>query len=278
MKIKFVFKTLSPQEILSSVLKSKILIKKALLFFVVLNLAHTSFSQKTDSTKDVFHFGGAALVTNNGISLIPTLSLGKPAAIFDIYMGKGKLSFEPEFRFALEGKPWSFLFWWRYKLIANDKFRMTLGAHPAMNFRTIIDTTNGVEKEIIVTRRYLATELAPNYWLSKNISVGIYYLYSHGLDPGTTKNTHYITANTSFSNIRITNQFLLRVSPQFYYLNLDSEDGFYFSSSLSFAMKNFPLAIASIINKTIQTDIAASKSFVWNISLVYSFNKTYVTK
>ncbi len=81
--------------------------RNALLLFVLLNLTYVSFSQNNDSTKVVSHFGGAITVTNKGISTIPNFTLGKPAAIFDMSMGKRKLSFEPQFRFALEGKPWT---------------------------------------------------------------------------------------------------------------------------------------------------------------------------
>src|SRR6478736_3950011 len=119
-----------------------------LITIVFVTLSHLSFSQQADSTKPVFHFGGAALVTNNGISLIPTFSLGKPAVIFDIYMAKRKLSFEPEFRFSLEGKPWAFLFWWRYKLVEGEKFKFNIGAHPAMNFRIVTAEVNGESKEM----------------------------------------------------------------------------------------------------------------------------------
>src|SRR6266498_5789817 len=101
--------------------------KKALPFFALLNLAHFSFSQKTDSTKSISHFSGSVSITNNGISLIPTFSLSKPAAIFNMSVGKSKLSFDPEFAFSLEGKPWYFLFWFRYKLITAEKFRMNVG-------------------------------------------------------------------------------------------------------------------------------------------------------
>jgi len=71
--------------------------KSGLLLVVFLLLAHFSFSQNTDSIKVVSHFGGAVTVTNNGISFVPTFSLGKPAVIFDLSMGR-RLSFEPQFR------------------------------------------------------------------------------------------------------------------------------------------------------------------------------------
>lgn len=244
-----------------------------LLVFVLLLLTHSSFAQKRDSTKNIAHFSGFVSVTNNGISLIPTFSLGKPATIVNLSMGKGKLSFEPELRFALEGKPWSFLFWWRYKL-KTEKFMLNIGAHPALNFRTETSPVNG--NEIIVTRRYLAGEISPNYLLAKNISIGVYYLYSRGIDKGTTKNTHFLTLNGNFSDINLPKQFFMKVTSQFYYLKLDEQDGFYFTTGLTLGKRNFPFTIQTIINNTIQTDITASKNFVWNASLIYSFNKKYV--
>jgi hypothetical protein len=98
-------------------------IKITLSFIVILNLTYVSLAQNIDSTKLASYFGGAVKLTNNGISTIPNLSLGKPAAIFSMSMGR-KIRFEPEFRFALEGKPWSFIFWWRYELLNTDKFRI----------------------------------------------------------------------------------------------------------------------------------------------------------
>ena len=55
-----------------------------LLVFVLLLFTLSSFSQKTDSTKSTSHFSGSVGVTNNGISLIPTFPLGKPATILNL--------------------------------------------------------------------------------------------------------------------------------------------------------------------------------------------------
>jgi len=41
--------------------------------------------------------------------------------MFDLSMGK-RLSFDPMFRFSLEGKPWTFIFWFRYQVLNNDRF------------------------------------------------------------------------------------------------------------------------------------------------------------
>src|SRR5690242_9170902 len=227
---------------------------RVILVLILLLVTYFSFSQKEDRTNDVFHFRGAVTATNKGISLVPTFTLGKPATIFDLSMGKKKLYFEPQLRFALEGKPWSFLFWWRYRLLNNSKMAVTLGAHPAMNFKTETWSENGTPKTAIVTRRYLAGELVPNYFVSKNVSIGVYYLYSDCFDIGTAANTHFLTINSNFSHIKLFDDVYLRFTPQLYCLNQDGKEGFYFTSAFTLAKARFPLSLQSIINKTIQTE------------------------
>lgn len=246
------------------------------LVFVLSMLARPSLSQTNDSTKNIFHLKGAVTITNKGISLIPTFTLGKPAVIFDLSMGKKKLFFEPQFRTSLSGKPWSFLFWWRYKLVTTNKISFSIGAHPALNFKTETYTVNGVTKTGLIARRYFAVELAPNYFLSKDVSVGVYYLFGSGLDQGTVHRGHFLTLNSNMSNIKLGNRFFARINPQLYYLRQDGKDGFYFTSLLRLSKKNFPLSLESIMNKDIHTTIASGSGFVWNISLLYAFAKKYV--
>ncbi len=249
---------------------------KALFTFVLLTAAITSHAQSSDSTKKISHFSGSISLTHNGISLVPTFSLGKPAAIFLLSIGRGKLTFEPDIRIALSGKPWSMLFWWRYKFVQNERFRFSVGAHPAINFRTMRLPVNGDTTNVIVARRFLAAEFVPNYIISENISVGIYYLVSRGFDIATPKHTHFLTLNTNIRNIKIGNQLLGQVIPQLYYLRQDGVDGVYITSTFNLAKRNFPVSIQSIINKEIESEIVGTKSFVWNFSVIYSFNKKYI--
>lgn len=252
--------------------------KQRLLIFILISTSLSCLSQTVDSTKIIQHFFGAASITNNGISLVPSFSLGRPAVLFLLSLGGEGFSIDPDIRFALDGKPWTFLFWARYKLFTEGKFRMNTGAHLGMNFRTSKLPVNGAATETIVVRRYLAGELAPNYFAAKNISIGAYYLYSRGIDKGAVRNTHFITLNSNFSHIPITQQFYLRANPQLFYLNQDGNTGYYFTSAFTLAKNNFPLSFSSIINKTIRTNIPGSKDFIWSLSLVYSFNRNYVAK
>lgn len=65
---------------------------------------------------------------------------------------------------------------------------------------------------------------------------------------------------------------------QVYYLKMDQQDGIYFTSTLTLANRKIPLSFSSVINKVIQTNITASKNFVWNVSLIYAFNKKYAER
>lgn len=249
-----------------------------LLFFLLTTFPKATVAQESEHSKSIDHVGGAVTVTNNGISLLPSFSLGKPAAMFDLNVGNKRLTFEPQFRFALEGKPWSFIFWWRYKLLKTDKFQFNVGAHPAFIFRTVPVTTNGVTTETLEAHRYFAFELAPNYFITKDISIGAYYLQGHGFAESTIKRSQFITLNSNFSNIKLSEQFYMKFNPQVFYLKMDEQDGYYVTATVTLARKNFPLSLQSILNQAIETEIPAKSEFVWNVSLIYSFRNEFVKK
>jgi hypothetical protein len=252
--------------------------KRFLIISVFLNVSIILFSQKPDSTIVTGHFGGAVTITNNGISTIPNLTLGKPAALFDLSLGRGKISFEPQFRFGLDGKPWTFILWWRYKPVRTENFQLVLGAHPAFAFKTTSISNGNELSEIISVQRFLAGEVAPTLAVSKKISIGIYYLYSYCLETGGLKNTNYVAGRIILSDIELSENMRLRFIPQVYYLKMDKNSGFYLNSSLSLSRRNFPLSLASTVNKTIRTEIPFGEDFLWNVSLVYTFNKEYLRK
>jgi hypothetical protein len=214
-------------------------------------------------------FYGNIQLTNNGISLVPTFSLGDPALLFDLKFVKGRHSFEPDMRFALEGKPWAFIFWYRYQALRSGKFSLRVGAHPAVNFRTVSVVKDGEEAEVIQARRYLAAEVAPSYALSEHVRVGMYYLTAVGFDEGT-RRTHFLTLNAAFSDLPMGRKLYAAVSPQVYYLRMDQEDGLYANATLSLAIRNFPLSLGAILNQEITSQID-SEDFNWNLSLIYNF-------
>ena len=240
------------------------------IFFIIFLFSLNVYSQKTDSTKSPIQFSGNITVTNNGVSLIPTFSLGKPAVTFDLAVRGKKLSFEPLLLFATEkAKPWAFIFWVRYKLIQKEKFKFNIGVHPSYIFssNTIID--NGIKKEVLTATRYAVAEFVPSYAISKNTSLGLYYIAAKQIGVGSTKGTHFLALN-AVSNIKLSEQYFMRLMPQVYYLKLGDLTGFYSNATVVLAKKKLPISINGMVSKSIKTDIEVNK-FVWNAGITYSF-------
>lgn len=241
---------------------------------VLLSLSVSVFSQKSTSEK-IYHINGGINLTNNGISLIPSFSLGKPAVIFDLSVGNEKFSFDPQFRFDIENaRPWAFIFWFRHKTADNEKFKMHIGAHPALMYFQASFLKDGLIENGWEARRFVAAEISPTIDLTKFISLNPYYLIGQGFDYGL-KSTHYLAIRAIISNIGISEQILFSCAPELYYLKMDEKNGFYFASAFSIKHKKMPFSLAAMLNKKIESQID-SKDFIWNLSLIYSFgNKFY---
>ena len=247
------------------------------LFLCLLIFSSGYMQEKSiDSSKLRSYFHGNFSVTNNGISFIPSFSLGKPALIFEMATGKKRLSFEPQLRWALNGRPWSFVFWWRYKLITKEKFNFNVGMHPSVAFKRVNATLNGNPVVNLVPQQFIAFEFVPNYWVNKNLSFGMYYLVSHGIYGAATKYTNFLTVNSSISNIRVSPTLRFRMNPQFYYLKMDAAHGVYFSDIMLLSNIRSPFSFGSIINKPFKSDIPGGTKFSWNLSLFYTFHKNYI--
>lgn len=240
---------------------------------IFLSVSSLSYGQEREQAQNAYHFSGSAGITNNGISLIPNFSLEKPAALFNLSIEKGSFSFDPEFNFSTEAKPWYILFWLRYKIADTRRFHLNAGTHLGLNFKQYNLPVDVQPADVTIAERYAVGELYPNYLLTKNVSFGLYYLFSKGLDPGTVGTTNFIKLNINFSKIDLFKGFFLAIDPQVYYLRQDGADGFYFASTFMLAKNDFPITVNSTINKVINTEIAAGKDFVWNVSFVYSFGK-----
>jgi len=251
--------------------------KQIVTVFLVAVSIHVG-AQNTDSIAPSLRFFGMATLTTKGISTIPNLTLGKPAGLFDLAIGGKRLSFEPQFRFSLEAKPWTFIFWWRYKLINQNKWRVALGAHPAFTFKTISAEMDGKEMEIQKVNRYLAAELVPAWYFSTHSGVGLYYLFSHGLEPEAIQYTHLIAVKASFNQIKLIGKWWARFYPQVYFLDLDEQTGFFYNHIVYVARTGFPLSVSSNFTYAFHTEIPNSSGLLWNLSLIYTAGGVYVKK
>ncbi|MBX2897954.1 MAG: hypothetical protein KF763_21100 [Cyclobacteriaceae bacterium] len=235
----------------------------------------SGYAQPKDST---FFFRADLSITNNGFSIIPAFTLGDPAAFLDMKMGNKRLSFEPQFRYALEGRPWSFVFIYRYKAIIKPKFQLTFGGHlPGINYITRTVDVNGIQEPLSVARRFLALEIIPTYKFTDHTNVGIYYLRGHGFQKHGPQDSHFLSLQGNFIKIKMAGKTYFSFNPQVFYLKVDADDGFYANATATIGIQDFPITISGIVNKAIKTEIA-TQDFDWSINLIYTLDKKFVVK
>jgi hypothetical protein len=250
---------------------------KVITLLITIGLFHNLSAQKNDSTTaKINNFTAAVTIQNKGISTIPNLTLGKPAAVFDLKLGR-KLTFEPQFRFSLEGKPWAMVFWWRYYGSIGDKFKYTLHTNHSLAYKSLTFYTSAEDpQEIIRTTRYLVGAVSPGYQINKYIGIGMYLFFNWGIEEYITRNTYLASFRPTISNSPITKNIAARLNPEIYYLKMDDNDGVYFNTRFLITKKNCPLSVSGLINKPLQSDIPSDYDFLWNVGLTYTFTNKYI--
>lgn len=240
----------------------------------------TLTAQTAAETESSLQLRGALSVTSNGFSFIPSFSLGKPATILSLNVNNGKrLSFEPEFRYSLAGKPWSFIFIWRYKLLRREHFQLTLGAHlPAISFRTVSVVRNDVRQDVLLALPFFPTlEVAPNFTIANQVSAGLFYLYGRHVDENKEHHAQLLSMRLNFTKIPLGPHMYARFMPQVFYLKTDAPDGWYTAANLVLAHTNLPFTLGSMCTKALRSNIV-TKDFQWNVSVGYQFAKKWGKK
>lgn len=255
--------------------------KNAFIAILLLAFSQNAFTQQPDSlqllAKKTTTFSGSVGLTNNGFSIVPTFSLNAPSSIMLFSIRKNKFSFDPDFRFTTNYKKGGMVFWFRYRLIEKKHFSLRIGTHPAFNFALRNVIQNGDTTQITQARRFIANEIAPNYQITPNWGVGLYYLNGNGLQKDGPVLLHFLNLNTHISNIKVGGDFRFQFIPAVYYLNIDGKVGTYFTATGVLTNKKLPFNLSSGINKIIKTNIVGGKDFLWNVTLNYYFSKKMVT-
>lgn len=250
-------------------------IKQLLTLLIFLVSVYRGISQTRDTTASEIRFSGQLGLTNNGISIIPSFTLNAPSTVFILSFGGKRFSIDPDIRLTLDGKKGGGLLWFRYKVITGKKFSLGAGVHPAYNFAIRQFTENNTVQKITQARRFIASEIVPYYQVSEHFGTGIYYLQGHGLQKDGPMQTHFVALNANISGLRFLQHYFFQIVPQLYYLNIDKVDGTYFSANAAISHDKIPFSLHSTINKVIDTRIAGSEDFMWNVTLFYNFSKKF---
>lgn len=235
-------------------------------------LARTAFAQAA-TAPGATSVSGAITVTNNGISTIPTFSLGRPAVTFDVSIRHRRLSIDPQIRYGLDGVPWVFLFWGRYRVFSGRKFNFTAGGQTGVNFRQSIVSIGGVTREIIVARRYIASELQPTWTVARDVGVGGYWLYSRALERDVARNINYVALRANHANLFRTRGVAVQLLVQPYYLRQDDRDGSYINAALGVARTGLPVSLGASGTVPLRTNVPFGDKTVWNVSATVALTR-----
>lgn len=243
-------------------------LKISLLFLLGCLLTLEGFSQKRDTTKTPEPLQASANlnISNNGLSLFPNFSLGRPAAIINLSVRKKGFAFEPELRWGLDAKPWSYIYWFRYRYRPGKKFELRAGVHPAYIFSENEVQINGKSEMRYISQRYAAGEIAPSYRFSDKFSLALHYVSGFGLDPYAIRRSHFLSVQPSFPSTSLGKGVFVGFFPQVFYLQLAENKGYYFSETLTVNKRDFPVYLSSVFTSKIKSDVPGDK-VVWNVGI-----------
>lgn len=237
---------------------------------ILLALSRPVSSQNRARIDDPLNVSGSVSVTNDGISTIPSLSLGKPAGILNLSIGK-RFHFDPIFRFSLRGEPWGTVFRFRYDAVDTERLLVLVGTAPILSFKTQSAVIDEVTRDAIEARRMWGFELYTSYELAENLNVGTHTLHSRGFDESVPDYTYYMSVYGDLADIPILGGLRFSVRPQFFYLRVEEDEGWYIASSFRLELEDFPLSVSSIVNRSLETEITGNPDLLWNVSLDFSF-------
>ena len=245
----------------------------SLFLFLVAGIAS---AQQIDPAGKKTIYSGSLGVTTNGFSIIPSFSLNGPGLMALLSWRKNRFSIDPDVRVSPDLRKGGVLLWFRYEAVESKKFSLRVGAHPGLNLQERVLTDNGVTAKITQMRRFLAWELVPNYRITDNWSIGMYYLQGNGLQKDGPLTTHFVTFNTAISNIKAGKDLRLGFYPAVYYLYLDGLTGRYFTATAALSHQRLPLSLEYSLNKTFSSNLPGNKDFMWCLTLKYNFSKTFL--
>ena len=247
----------------STIIMIRFLVHLAFLFILT-----ASWSQeKADSTKAKLEANGTISINSNGIAYIPAFSLDKPAIIATFSLAKNRFSYDPQFSYGFDLKPWIIDNWFHYKLIDRPEFELRTGINIAMFF-----SEYKTPDEIVWQgQRYVAFELAGTYKPSRTSSIGLMVWYDKGLDHGTITG-YFINLVADRSDIGIGKHILMGVNIQTFYVDYtDYNDGLFISPKISFSSRDIPAFIFFQGIQPLISNISPAPVFQWNVGIGYSF-------
>lgn len=240
--------------------------KLSILITLIFLLTITKVYSQPDSSRHKLKAAATVTLNSNGIASIPAFSLGDPAIIASIFLGKGRFSYEPALAYGFDLKPWYIDNWLNFRIIDRKKFTLITGFNASGFFtqRRIADTS------VLQGQRYFAFALTGLFKITPNTMLTTAYWRDHGMDGGI--KGHFVNLACERSNMRLGDKSRLAAMLQIFYINYEgNNDGLFITPRISWSLLNFPLSAFILGTQPLTSNIEPFPDFQWNIGLGYSF-------
>jgi hypothetical protein len=265
--------TQSPVFILNTSITMIKIFRSGLLLSLAFVTTHSFALQCTDTTKPAKLRAAATFSLNsNGIATVPAFSLGKPAAIASVSVGKGWFSYDPTLGYSLDGHPWFIDNWLHVKLVNRPGFELRTG----MNVSTFCGRYTSPEGDFYRVERYFTFELAGIFRFSDNMSLLAQYWNDRGQEDWSLKG-HFVSATFEKADMKVGKHILFTAALQLFYIDYnsndnsnDNNDGLFVAPRVAFSVRNFPVSIFSQAVQAISSNIEPFPGFNINVGIAYT--------
>jgi len=234
--------------------------------FIVIT-ANAFAQQNEDSTKTKKLQAAATFsINSNGISSVPAFSLGKPALMASVSVGKGWFSYDPTLGYALDGRPWFIDNWLHVKLVNRTKFELRTG----MNISTYCSRYMLPEEEFYRVERYFTFELAGIFRFENKMSLLAQYWNDRGQEDWSIKG-HFLNAIVEKTEMALGKHVLCTAALQLFYINYTgNNDGLFIAPRVAFSVRKIPVSIFSQVVQAIASNIDPFPGFNINVGIEYT--------
>jgi hypothetical protein len=220
---------------------------------------------RTDSLRDSLVFHANVAISKIGLSPIPVQPSGYPCASASLSAKKRNWSYDPDFTFTLNAKPWMINNWIHYRLTNKKKLKICAGINPFLYFSS---ANTYLKKQVMTTNKNLSAELFADYQLSKRWSVNIDYRYDRGFNNMVMTGNFFCASISTIQNLSASTN--IRLNAHAIYFDFPCHfQGLFSAWEITLTRKRYPLSLSLQVIQPVACKLN-NAAFLWNTWLVIS--------
>jgi hypothetical protein len=236
-----------------------------LVVFMILATFLPAVAWAQEETGKTVEVSGEVSCVNNGVAPVPSFSLGKPACVVFVTIGKGPWSYSFDYAADLHGRSWFLDNWAKYTFNHEGQTKFRVGVDVSVFFTPLTVVVNGgEEEEINEGQRYFAFEGALTHAFSEKLSGEAMYWYSRGSEEKRTVRGHFLNLSMTYKTGR------LRLTPSVFGISFTDSQGVFAALMMKLHIAG-PLWGTAQLIQGISTDIGPLPGLEKSFGFVMEF-------